>query len=260
MAEEATISGTMGSLVHEAVTVGYARQTDRYHRGRPSYHPEIATRVAQRYGQRGLVELGAGTGIFTRQLVDLGVPVIALEPVISMRATLSEAVEEADVRVGTAEKIPLSDNSTATIVASQSFHWFDYPIALDEITRVLEVGGHLVTVWNVCDDSEGWAAEYTSIVDRHANGAPQYRDMSWRRAINADPRLAPVDEWRVVNPQLVNPELVVDRVLSTSFIAALPSDRQNEVVAEIEDLVKPLGPSFEFPYVSQLQAWRLVDE
>ncbi|MCP5031361.1 MAG: class I SAM-dependent methyltransferase [Actinomycetia bacterium] len=247
-------------MVHEAATTGYAREADRYHRGRPTYHPEIAIRVAQRYGQRGLVELGAGTGIFTRQLVDLGIPVIALEPVISMRTTLSEAVPEADVRVGAAERIPLSDTSAATIVASQSFHWFDYPTAINEIARVLEVGGHLVTVWNVRDDSTGWAAAYTNIIDRHANGAPRYRDMSWRRAINADPRLAPVDEWRVVNPQLVNAQLVVDRALSTSFIAALAPDRQDEVVAEIEALVEPMGPSFEFPYVSQLQAWRLIDK
>ena len=248
----------MYPLVHEAATTGYARDTDRYHRSRPSYHPEIADRVAERYGQYGLIELGAGTGIFTRQLVDAGVVVIALEPVISMRTTLSEAVPEADVRVGAAEQIPVADNSADTIVASQSFHWFDYEPALNEITRVLRLGGHLVTVWNVRDESVGWMAAYTDIIDRYSGDTPRFRDMSWRRAINADPRLAPVDEWRVVNPQLTTPHGVVDRALSTSFIAAMTPERQAEVEEQIMALVEPLGPSIEFPYVSQLQAWRVI--
>lgn len=246
-------------MVHEAAATGFARGYDRYHRGRPSYHPDIATRVAERYGHRGVVELGAGTGIFTRQLVDLGVNVIAFEPVIAMRSTLSDAVPEADIRVGAAENIPLSGGSTATVVASQSFHWFDYSEALDEIARVLELGGHLVTVWNVRQDASGWVADYTRIMEQHANGTPRHRDMTWRRAINADARFAPVDEWRVTNPHPVDPEIVVDRALSTSFIAALPSERQREVEEQIRALVEPLGPSFDFPYESQLQAWRLIE-
>jgi SAM-dependent methyltransferase len=251
--------GHHGTVVHETAATGYARGAEHYQRGRPTYHPEIATRVAERYGHDGLVELGAGTGIFTRQLVDLGVHVIAFEPVIAMRSALAEAVPEADVRVGAAENIPLPDDSTATVLASQSFHWFDYPTALDEISRVLYLGGHLVTVWNVRDDDEGWAAEYSRLIEKYADGTPRYRDMSWRRAINADARFAPVDEWRVVNPHLVDADTVVDRALSTSFIAAMPIDRRNQVETRVRELVAPLGPTFEFPYISQLQAWRLVE-
>ena len=247
-------------MVHEAASTGYARGVERYHRGRPTYHPDIATRVAERYGQQGVIELGAGTGIFTRQLVDLGVGVIAFEPVIAMRTTLSESVPEADTRVGAAENIPLSDDSASTVVASQSFHWFDYPAALDEISRVLRPGGHLVTVWNVRDNAVEWMAEYTRIMDEHANGTPRHRSMVWRRAINADARFAPVDEWRVTNPHHVDADTVVDRALSTSFIAALPSERRHDVEDRVRKLVEPMGSTFEFPYVSQLQAWRLIQE
>jgi len=250
----------MEALVHETAAIGYARDTDRYHRGRPSYHPEIIERVASRYGQNGVVELGAGTGILTRQLIDLGVPVIALEPVISMRTTLSGTVPEADVRVGSAENIPLPDNSVDTIIAGQAFHWFDPPAALDEIVRVLRPEGHLVTVWNVRDESIRWVAEYSKVIEQYAVNAPRYRDMNWRRAINADHRLGPVDEARVANPQVISAHGVIDRVLSTSFIAALAPDRQQDVVNQVRRIVAPLGPTFELPYISQLQAWRLPEQ
>jgi hypothetical protein len=123
---------------------------------------------------------------------------------------------------------------------------------------VLRLGGHLVTVWNVRHESVEWMTAYTDILDRHAGDTPRFRDMSWRRAINSNPQLAPVDEWRVVNPQLLDAEGAVDRALSTSFIAALSPERQADVADRVRELVEPLGPSFEFPYVSQLQAWRIV--
>ena len=250
----------MDSLVHEAAAIGYARDTDRYHRGRPRYHTDLVKRVAERYGEGTVVELGAGTGIFTRQLTDLGVSVVALEPVISMRRTLTEVVPEADVRVGAAENIPLSDNAVDSVVASQSFHWFDYRPALDEIYRTLRVGGHLVTVWNVRDESVAWVKAYTDIIDRYADpDVPRYRNMTWRRAINADARFAPVDEWRMANPFPTSVDGVVDRALSTSFISPLSQEKQRVVAEAIRALVEPLGSAIEFPYVSQLQAWRAVD-
>lgn len=215
--------------------------------------------MAERYGKGIMVELGAGTGIFTRQLVDEGLEVIALEPVISMRRTLSDAVPEADVRVGSAEKIPMADQSVDTIVAAQAFHWFDAEQALDEIDRVLAPQGHLVTVWNVADGSEPWMSEYNAIIERHAGTTPRYRSMAWRKAIHDDPRFAPIDEWRVPNPHLTTVEGVVDRALSTSFIAALPDEAMYKVAEEIRAVVEPLGPQIEFPYESQLQSWRKAE-
>ena len=257
----ATAQGTMGIVVNEAAAVGFSRDVERYHRSRPTYHPGVARRVVDRYGHGKVAELGAGTGIFTRQLVDLGQSVIAIEPVVSMRALLSDAVPEADIRIGSAESIPLDDDAAHTVVASQSFHWFDYRPALDEIHRVLRPGGHLVTVWNVRDESVDWVAACTEVLDRHAGPTPRYRDMGWRRAINSDARFGSVDEWRIANPFPTTVEGVVDRTLSTSFIAALTPDKQQLVAGQIRAIVAPLGLSFDYPYISQLQAWRsIVDD
>ncbi len=247
----------MVPLVHEAASVGFSRNIDRYQRGRPTYHPETAKRVAERYAGL-IVELGAGSGIFTRQLVDEGLEVVALEPVVAMRTALAANVPEADVRVGTAEHIPIHDNSVDTVVAAQSFHWFDHGPALDEIQRILRPDGHLVTVWNVRDESVPWVAEFGSIIEEHAGDTPRHRSMRWRQAIRADERFAPIDEWRIPNPMLTTVDGVVDRALSTSFIASLPDDVMNEVADRIRGAIAPLGTDIEFPYRSCLQAWRNV--
>lgn len=95
------------------------------------------------------MEIGAGTGIFTGQLVDRGVAVLVVEPVAAMGQQLRERLPDVEVRSGTAEDLPLEDASVDVVVAAQAFHWFDYGAALTEIYRVLRPGGQLVTVWNV---------------------------------------------------------------------------------------------------------------
>jgi len=245
-------------VVHETASTGFAHNTDRYHSSRPLYHQAVAERVLDRYGAGSLIDLGAGTGIFTRQLTDLGGRVIAIEPVFSMRETLSQYVPEADIRVGSAENIPLDDHSVDTVVAAQSFHWFRATEALDEIYRVLRPGGHLVTVWNIRDNTVRWMAELTKLIDQYRNGAPSQRDMRWRRAINADPRFGVIDEFRMANPVAANVNSVIDRVLSVSFINSLSPDKQEHIAANVREITASLGTDFDFPYESQLQAWRAL--
>ncbi len=245
-------------MVHDAATTGYSRNVEQYNQGRPTYHPAVAQRLAARYGPGVTVELGAGTGIFTRQLVEQGLQVVAVEPLVSMRAALSANVPEADVRLGAAEDIPMADDTADTVIASQSFHWFKFREALDEIYRVLKPGGHLVTVWNVRDASVGWVGACANVIERYAGDTPRHRDMGWRRAINTDTRFGSVDEWRIDNPFPTTPDGVVARVLSTSFVGALPDPIQDQVAGEIQRIVEPLGAHFDFPYTSQLQAWRAL--
>ncbi|CAN5633246.1 class I SAM-dependent methyltransferase [soil metagenome] len=245
-------------MVHDAAAQGYQRHAAAYQRGRPSYHPDLVALLVDRYGEGEVLELGAGTGILTLPLVAAGVDVIAIEPVEAMRTTLAERVPGAIVLAGTAESIPREDRSVDVVLASQSFHWFDAPAALDEIARVLRPSGRLVTVWNVRDEELPWVAAYTEVVDRHAADTPRYRSFDWRAAIDGDVRFTATDDWEVANPFPTDPQGVVDRALSTSFVAALDQADQDRVAAEIAAIVEPLGSSFDYPYRSELQAWTLA--
>lgn len=254
--------------IHGTASGGYEQQADAYQRARPTYHPSLAEQVAALARSLGessaesgrlLIELGAGTGKFTRQLVSNGCMVTAVEPVEAMRAVLTENCPEVAAVDGTAEHIPISDGEAGLVVASQSFHWFDYPRALDEISRVLEPGGHLVTVWNVRDDRVDWVSACSGVTEPHAGETPRHYTMRWRNAIDGDDRFAPVADFTVANPWPTTQQGVVDRVLSTSFIADLGQEQQAAVVADVRRIVEPLGAAFDYPYTSELQAWRYVE-
>lgn len=243
-------------MVHPSARVGYEGESGVYAQARPSYHSELVGRMARRYGQGVIVDLGAGTGIFTGQLIEAGCVPIAIEPVAAMRHRLT--VDHPDIAVidGTAEDTGLQDGSVDCVVVAQAFHWFNHPEALREIGRVLRTGGHLVCVWNVRDETVRWVREFTDIVDRYAGNTPRHRTMAWRRAIDADPSFEAVDDWSIPNPIATTPEGVVARARSTSFIAALGHHEQHEVLDQIGALAQAVGDQFEFPYRSELQAWR----
>lgn len=243
--------------LHRSAAVGFQAASDAYRQARPSYHPEVAATIAERFADGLVVELGAGTGIFTAQLVAAGASVLAVEPVPAMRRAIADGDPGATVVDGTAERIPVDDGAAATVVAAQAFHWFDHGPAIDEIARVLRPGGHLVTVWNVRDYSVSWVEACTEITDRHAGDTPRHRTMQWRRAIDGDARFTAEADLQFDNPWPSSPELVVARTRSTSFVAALDEPTRDAVLAEILAVVGPLGPSFDYPYISELQAWRL---
>lgn len=244
-------------MVHQAAESGYDKQSDVYASVRPSYHPAMVSRVVNSYGAGCVVDLGAGTGIFTRQLVAAGVTPIAIEPVGAMRETLEHHHPELTVLDRTAEDTGLETDSVDTVVVAQAFHWFDHARAMIEIQRILKPGGHLLCVWNVRDESVDWVRRWTEIVDRHAGDAPRYRTMAWRRAIEQHEGFGFIEEWTVPNPIPATPTSVVGRALSTSFIAALDADTQAAVLDEIRIVAASAGDEFAFPYRSEFQAWRL---
>ena len=65
---------------------------DVYERTRPTYAPEALAFVEQRLPLGRVLDLGAGTGKLTRQLVALGADVVAVEPGDAMRAMLEQVM------------------------------------------------------------------------------------------------------------------------------------------------------------------------
>ena len=130
--------------INEVAAKGFSSAADIYERGRPGYAPEAVSWLCERLGigpERTVLDLAAGTGKLTRDLVPSGARVIAVEPLDEMRAHLERVVPAAESLAGTAEQIPLADGSVDAVVCAQAFHWFDPERALPEIHRVLRPGG-----------------------------------------------------------------------------------------------------------------------
>lgn len=226
--------------LHRAAATGYAVGADTYVKGRPEYPPELLSWLREVAGvgaSTTVVDLGAGTGKFTRLLVATGATVLAVEPVAQMLERLEADLPGVTGMQGTATSIPLPDASADVVVCAQAFHWFASREALDEIVRVLKPGGRLALVWNLRDASVPWVARMNDVADAHEGDVPRFYKGTWRDAF-PHPALGELHESRFTNVHTGSPDdVVVKRVLSTSFISALPAEARREVEAQLRGIV-----------------------
>jgi SAM-dependent methyltransferase len=228
--------------VHEEARRGWAtpRAVAAYERGRPGYPPQAVAALVRVLGVapgRTVLDLAAGSGKLTRQLLPAGAELVAVEPSAAMRERLA-AAPGVRVLAGTAEAIPLPDGAVDAVAVGQAFHWFDGPAAVAELHRVLRPGGRVGLLWNVRDESVPWMARATAVIDRHAGDSPRYRDGRWRAAFDAAPGFTPLQERRFRHHHRLDRAGLLDRFASISFVAALPDDARAGVLAEIDAIVE----------------------
>lgn len=220
---------------------GFDRAADTYERARPDYPAAAVRHLAHRLGLgpgRTVVELGSGTGKFTRALAASGVARVAIEPTAGMRAVFRRALPEVAVLDGTAEAIPLPDRFADAVVSAQAFHWFRTGPALREIRRVLRPGGGLGLVWNTRDETVGWSRGLSEIIAPFRGRTPTSRDRDWTDAFaSGRSGFSPLAYRAFRHGQSGTPALFVDRVLSISVIAALPASRRRAVAARVRALL-----------------------
>jgi SAM-dependent methyltransferase len=118
--------------------------------------------------ERRVLDLAAGTGQVTGQLVPLGIAVVAVEPDRRMRAVFSARFPENECLDGTAERIPLPDDSLDAVVVGSAWHWFDASAALMEIARVLHGDRRLGVFATSVDTRVGWVRDMFTEVSLRA--------------------------------------------------------------------------------------------
>jgi SAM-dependent methyltransferase len=233
-------NGENMAKIHHSAVQGFAAGAASYVAGRPDYPPAIEEWLTHELGlnsSKTALDLGAGTGKFSRSLLATGAKIIAVEPIAAMLGQLVRQYPEVEARSGSAEAIPLDDASLDAVVCAQSFHWFATREALHEIHRVLKPGGALGLIWNVRDDHVEWVAALTRIMKPFEGDTPRFHSQKWRDLFPAD-GFSTLREKRFPNRHTGNPEqVIVDRILSVSFIAALPPDELERVAAQIREVI-----------------------
>jgi SAM-dependent methyltransferase len=224
---------------HSAVA-GFDKAADAYERGRPGYPPEAIEFLVKEFeigpGTR-IVDLGAGTGKFTRAMASTGATVVALEPTRAMRALHHRLDPTTRLMAGNAERLPLRSGSADVVVAAQAFHWFATSGTVNEIARVLRPGGGLGLVWNTRDETVPWTARLGALINARSGGIPRYRSGRWKRVLDGRPEFTPLQHVQYPHAQRADVETLVDRVLSISVIALLPPVERDALAQDVRLLL-----------------------
>jgi SAM-dependent methyltransferase len=199
----------------------FADRAGDYTRFRPDYPAAAVDAVLRGLGDPARLtaaDIGAGTGISSRQLADRGVRVIAIEPNAEMR---SAAAPQARVewRDGSAETTGLQTASVDLVLCAQAFHWFRPREALAEFHRILRPGGLLAVMWNQRDPADPLTRGYIEAI-RAVNGEhPAERRPFDPAVIAADGWFAPAVLETFPHQQELDRAGLIGRAASASYVS-----------------------------------------
>ena len=216
-----------------------------YEKGRPGYLPDaVAWLLADVAGP--VVDVGAGTGKLTEQIVRQGFDVTAVDPDAGMLSALHAALPGVPTVVGRAESLPLPAESVGALTFGQSWHWVDVPAASAEAARVLRPGGVLALVWNLRDESVDWVAALGE-----AMGASKAESMISADEVEVGAPFGPVVEaaWSWEAP--MTPDQIRAMVRSRSYYIAGDEGFRADVDGAVDVVLAGLGPhAIGMPYVT----------
>lgn len=184
-----------------------------YDRARPTYPLRALNRIIACLPKENaeVVELGVGTGIFTRALLEAAKEgqihrVIAIDPAEGMRVAFQKAISEwktlhTSDPTKKCKSIPeitccegsfedtgpfVQNASVDLAVAAQAWHWTGSDVMVQELSvkemaRVVKPGGYLAILWNLKDrESNDWVGKIRDMYEVYEAGTPQYRLGFWK--------------------------------------------------------------------------------
>lgn len=242
----------VGSEAADVRKQSFGAWAGSYNAFRPSYPPAVFDRLFELVGKSPIqaLDLGAGTGQLTRDLVARGVDVIAVEPDERMRAVLTANLDIPALE-GSAEQIPLPDASVDLVTCGAMWHWVDQARALPELARVLRPGGVLAIMWNLRDDRHDWVRQMEQAVSLPDG----YRWFLEAEAPKLQAPFTDTDLVEIEHLQPSSPDKLVGLVSTFSHVGI--SESRDEILGSIAQLCRTHPElagreEFELPWVCKL--------
>jgi SAM-dependent methyltransferase len=165
-------------------------------------------------------EVGAGTGLATRRLLELGATLHAIEPNPKSAALLRQSISASTLQI---EEMPFEDIDLPQAhfdlgVAATSFHWVEQAIGLTKAYGALKSGGWWAMWWTHFgpgEEYDAFQAATNHLFINTCDGPSQGRNGRPPFALDYDARVhdivatgfrnADVDLWRWTLPYNLNP-------------------------------------------------------
>ncbi|MEZ4683155.1 MAG: class I SAM-dependent methyltransferase [Caldilineaceae bacterium] len=129
---------------------------------RPPYPEQLYTFLQSTgalYPNCTTLEIGAGNGLATRRLLELGAnPLTALEPdprfAPLLQSIAATALADFTLIHSAFEEATLPTNHYDLVASATAFHWIDRVSGLTKVAALLKPGGYAALWWNVFGDPE----------------------------------------------------------------------------------------------------------
>ena len=154
---------------------------------------------------------------------------IAVDPIPEMLEVLTQSLPETPALLGTAEEIPLADDSVDAVLVAQAWHWFDPERAVKEVGRVLRPGGRLGLVWNTRDERLGWVKDLGHIIG-HENDP-------FTDEVSLPAPFTDLERHHVEWTNYLTPQALIDLVASRSYCITSPADVRTRTLERVRELL-----------------------
>ena len=159
----------------------FSSRAQNYAKYRPTYPDEVISILTSKCGLTSnsvVADIGSGTGILSKLLLDNGNTVFGIEPDPGMRLAAEQRLWQYNNFLSvnaTAETTTLKLSHVDLIVAAQAFHWFDHAKARTEFKRILKNRGWAVLMWNERRVSTPFLREYEGLLLRYGTDYARVR-------------------------------------------------------------------------------------
>ena len=249
----------MTHSLHPSAQKGFSSAAELYQQVRPNYPSEIVNWLIDELKIQScstVIDLGAGTGKFLPYLKQATSHIIAVEPVAEMLTQLQIAHPDVKILQAKSDDIALTSESIDAVLCAQSFHWFSNIETLNEIHHLLKPQGHLGLIWNQRDENVPWVKALADLIAPFEGDTPRYHRGHWQQVFEHQYlfQLESLKLFSQIHKGTVE-NVVSKRLLSTSFIAAMPSTQQQQLKQQFEAIIleytgKHADDEIEFPYVT----------
>ena len=218
-------------------TALFSDRAKHYASYRPSYSDLAINVIRERVGiPAAAADIGAGTGIFCRQLLEAGYDVHAVEPNRAMRdeaVALCRGHRGFHVAEGTGENTGLPEAAVDLITVAQAFHWLDRAGASKEFQRIGKRGCITAVIWNTRKfESTPFMQAYKRILD---DMCPAYKDLSTHWSNLEDNVVSFLDQDGCrrdcfPNTQMIDLETLIGNLASTSYAPKIDEPGYEELI------------------------------
>lgn len=243
-------------------TLRFSNRVANYIKYRPGYPEEVLVFLREKAGLTTdslIADVGSGTGIFTKLLLDKGYTVYAVEPNDAMRKSSVEQLHSYKgfhAVNGTAEDTMLESHSIDLVVCAQAFHWFNQALAKSEFKRILKPKGQVALIWNNRQiEYDEFAIAYELLLLKQAS---DYAEVNHRNLTDVDFsnffKNGKYQLTKHLNVQVLDEEGLIGRAFSSSYIPPKDTEAGHAFLVDLKALFQQyqINGTVDFVYQTEV--------